>query len=53
LGDATGHGVRAGLIVSVLSKTFQENATKEDIINLTLTVNNTLKESLQSKNFVT
>jgi len=51
--DATGHWVRAGLIVSVLSKTFQEQAQKDDIINLTLKVNNTLKESLQSKNFVT
>ncbi len=51
--DATGHGVRAGLIVSILSKTFQEEAKKDDIINLTLTVNNTLKENLQSKNFVT
>ena len=53
IGDATGHGVRAGLIVSVLSKTFQEEAPKDDIINLTLQVNNTLKENLQSKNFVT
>ncbi len=51
--DATGHWVRAGLIVSILSKTFQEEASKDDIINLTLTVNNTLKENLQSKNFVT
>jgi len=53
IGDATGHWVRAGLIVSVLSKTFQEEAPKDDIINLTLTINNTLKENLQSKNFVT
>lgn len=53
IGDATWHGVRAGLIVSILSKTFQEEAPKDDIINLTLSVNNTLKENLQSKNFVT
>lgn len=53
IGDATGHGVRAGLIVSLLSKTFQEEAPKDDIINLTLTVNNTLKENLASKNFIT
>ena len=53
IGDATGHGVRAGLIVSLLSKAFQEEAPKDDIINLTLKVNNTLKENLQSKNFVT
>lgn len=51
--DATWHGVRAGLIVSILSKTFQEQAPKDDIVNLTFTVNNTLKENLQSKNFVT
>jgi serine phosphatase RsbU (regulator of sigma subunit) len=51
--DATGHGIKAWLIVSILSKTFQEQAPKEDIINLTYTVNNTLKENLQSKNFVT
>lgn len=53
IGDATGHGVRAGLIISLLSKVFQEEAPKDDIINLTLTVNNKLKENLQSKNFVT
>ncbi|NDK09902.1 SpoIIE family protein phosphatase [Candidatus Gracilibacteria bacterium] len=53
IGDATGHGVRAGLIVSLLSKAFQEEAPKDDIVNLTYIVNNTLKENLQSKNFVT
>lgn len=53
IGDATGHWVRAGLIVSVLSKTFQEEGPKDDIVNLTFTINNTLKENLQSKNFVT
>lgn len=53
IGDATGHGVRAGLIVSVLSKVFQDEAPKDDIVNLTYMVNNTLKENLQSKNFVT
>jgi len=51
--DATGHWVRAGLIVSILSKTFQEEAPKNDIINLTLEVNNTLKENLENKNFIT
>ena len=53
IGDATGHWVRAWLIVSILSKTFQDQAPKDDIINLTLTVNNTLKENLASKNFIT
>ncbi|MCH8519055.1 serine/threonine-protein phosphatase [Candidatus Gracilibacteria bacterium] len=53
IGDATGHGIRAGLIVSVLSKTYQEHVTSDDIVNITYEVNNTLKENLQSKNFVT
>jgi len=53
IGDATWHGVRAGLIVSILSKKFQEEAPKDDIINLTLEVNNTLKENLENKNFIT
>ncbi len=53
IGDATGHGARAGLIVSILSKVFQEQAQKDDIINLTYTINNELKNNLQSKNFVT
>lgn len=53
IGDATGHGVRAGLIISLLSKTYQDEVIKEDIINLTLKINNTLKENLQSKNFAT
>ena len=51
--DATGHGIRAGLIVSILSKTYQEHVASDDILNLTYQINNTLKENLQSKNFVT
>lgn len=51
--DATGHGVQAGLIVSILSKTFNEQVGKDDIINLSYEINNTLKESLQSKHFIT
>ncbi len=53
IGDATGHGVRAGLIVSLLSKVFQENALKEDLATLTYNINNTLHEELQNKNFIT
>jgi hypothetical protein len=53
IGDATGHGVRAWLIVSVLSKAYQEHGPNDDIISLTYEVNNTLKNTLQSKNFVT
>lgn len=53
IGDATGHGVRAGLIVSLLSKSFQENSVKENLQNMVLKTNNNLKENLQSRNFAT
>ncbi len=53
MGDATGHWVQAWLIVSILSKTFTEQARKDDIVNLVYQINNTLKESLQSKHFIT
>lgn len=53
IGDATGHGVRAGLIVSLLSKNFQEHALKNDLQNTVLKTNNNLKENLQSRNFAT
>lgn len=53
IGDATGHGVRAGLIVSLLSKNFQEHSLKNDLQNTVLKTNNNLKENLQSRNFAT
>lgn len=53
IGDATGHGVRAGLIVSMLNKNFQEHSQRENIQNLAFKTNNDLKENLQSRNFVT
>ncbi len=53
IGDATGHGVRAGLIVSILSKNFQEHSAKYDLQNIALKTNNNLKENLQSRNFAT
>ena len=53
IGDATGHGVRAGLIVSILSKNFQEHGAKYDLQNIALKTNNNLKENLQSRNFAT
>ncbi len=53
IGDATGHGVRAGLIVSILSRSFQENGAKNDLQNIVLKTNNTLKDNLQSRNFAT
>ena len=53
IGDATWHGIRAGLIISVLSKAYQEHVWSEDVVQLTYHINNVLKENLQSKNFVT
>lgn len=53
IGDATGHWVRAGLIVSLLSKNFQEHSLKNDLQNTVLKTNNNLKENLQSRNFAT
>ena len=53
IGDATGHGVRAGLIVSMLNKDFQEHSQKDNIQSIVFKTNNNLKENLQSRNFIT
>lgn len=53
-GDATGHGVQAGLTVSMMTKIFFEQAKKiKSISELFFEVNNKLKESLKGKVFVT
>ncbi len=53
-GDATGHGVQAGLTVSILTKIFFEQAKKiKGITELFFEVNNKLKDSLKGKVFVT
>jgi serine phosphatase RsbU (regulator of sigma subunit) len=53
-GDATGHGVQAGLTVSMMTKIFFEQAKKiKSITDLFFEVNNKLKESLKGKVFVT
>ena len=51
--DATGHGVRAWLIVSMLNRNFQELAYKNDLKSLVQKTNNDLKENLKNRNFVT
>ena len=51
--DATGHGVRAWLIVSMLNRNFQDLVHKNDLKNLVLKTNNDLKENLKNRNFVT
>lgn len=53
-GDATGHGVQAGLTVSMLTKIFFEQAKKiKGLPELFMEVNNRLKDSLKGKVFVT
>lgn len=53
-GDATGHGVQAGLTVSMLTKFFFEFAKKiKSLPELFLQINNQLKEILKGRVFVT
>lgn len=53
LWDATGHGIRAGLIVSMLSKSFDKFSKKYSIAEMVYNINNELKQDLESRNFVT
>ena len=53
LWDATGHGIRAGLIVSMLSKAFDKFSRKYDLNEMVFNINNDLKQDLESRNFVT
>lgn len=53
LWDATGHGVRAGLIVSLLTRLFNQFANGRTLSNLVYEINNGLKQDLQSRNFIT
>lgn len=53
LWDATWHWIRAGLIVTLLSRLFSKYAKGNDIKSLVYEVNNWLKQDLQSRNFIT
>lgn len=53
LWDATGHGVKAGLIVSLLSRLFSTHVAWNYLTKFVLEVNNWLKQELQSRNFIT
>lgn len=50
--DATWHGIRAWFIITLISKFFKENYTK-DLNEVAFEVNNSLKQDLQSRNFIT
>ncbi|RKW23523.1 serine/threonine-protein phosphatase [Candidatus Gracilibacteria bacterium] len=52
LGDATGHGVKAGFIISIFNKIFKSLKDKS-ITDIYFDINNQVKQSLESKNFIT
>ncbi len=53
LWDATWHGIRAGFIVTLLTRTFEKFVKKSSLEKLTFEINNELKQNLQSRNFIT
>ncbi|QFR39542.1 serine/threonine-protein phosphatase [Candidatus Gracilibacteria bacterium 28_42_T64] len=53
LGDATGHGIRAGFIVTLLSRFFNKYVDKSSLSELTYEINNGLKQDLKNRNFIT
>lgn len=50
--DATGHGIRAWFIITLINKLFKENYNK-DLNEVAFEVNNWLKQDLKSRNFIT
>ncbi len=52
LWDATWHGIKAWFIVTLLNKSFREYRSK-NLKEMVFKVNNSLKQSLESKNFIT
>ncbi|MDD2870492.1 MAG: SpoIIE family protein phosphatase [Candidatus Gracilibacteria bacterium] len=53
LGDATGHGIRAGFIITLLSRLFNKYVKNSTLRELTFEINNGLKQDLKSRNFIT
>lgn len=51
--DATWHWIKAWFIVSQLTKIFQDLSYKKDMFELSMTINNSLKQDLKSWNFIT
>ncbi|MCP4523430.1 MAG: serine/threonine-protein phosphatase [Candidatus Gracilibacteria bacterium] len=52
LGDATGHGIRAGFIVTLLSRLFNK-FVNQPLQELAFEINNGLKQDLKNRNFIT
>ncbi len=53
LWDATGHGIKAGLIVTLMTRIFNKFVAKKSLTELAFEINNWLKQDLQSRNFIT
>jgi len=53
LGDATGHGIKAGLIVTLMTRLFNTFVARKSLTELAFEINNGLKQDLQSRNFIT
>ncbi|MDD5213561.1 MAG: PP2C family protein-serine/threonine phosphatase [Candidatus Gracilibacteria bacterium] len=54
IGDATGHGVRAGFMISLLTSSFHSLVkTIPNLKDLVVALNNKLKQDLKSGNFIT
>lgn len=52
LWDATWHGIKAGLIITLLHKAFRKFENK-NLKEMVFEVNNSLKQKLESRNFIT
>lgn len=53
IGDATGHGIKAGFIITQLTKKIGEIIHLASIEKIIFEVNNALKQELKSGNFIT
>ncbi len=53
LWDATGHGIKAGLIVTLMTRIFNQFVAKKSLPELAFEINNWLKQDLKSRNFIT
>ena len=51
--DATGHGIRAGFIVTLISRLFNTNIGKKGLKESSFEINNGLKQDLKNRNFIT
>lgn len=50
--DATGRWIKAGFVITMLTRLFKDNI-KKDLRDIVLNVNNGLKQDLKSRNFIT